>query len=162
MAVPVRTTATPARRRRTSASPARSPRPAGDHLRVVPARRRAAGLVFVAAIVLAGLMLGAAVLNTTLAERQLRVDDLEQQVGDARDRFEVLRGHRAELRAPGRLSREATALGMYPGVGGVFVRPDRNTYAETLAAVGSVDEANRIVRDEQPLDQFRRVKVGGR
>ncbi|CAN5884358.1 hypothetical protein BH24ACT6_BH24ACT6_18580 [soil metagenome] len=117
--------------------------------------------MFLAAIVLAGLMLGAAVLNTTLAERQLRVDELEQDVAESRARFDVLRGQRAELRSPGRLSREATALGMFPATAGTFVRVSPDVYARALAASGSIDEAERIVRGEQPLDQFRRVKVAG-
>jgi len=117
--------------------------------------------VFLAAIVLAGLMLGAAVLNTTLAERQLRVDELEQDVAESRARFDVLRGQRAELRSPGRLSREATALGMFAATAGTFVRVSPDAYARALAASGSIDEAERIVRGEQPLDQFRRVKVAG-
>ena len=173
MAVPLRSTAVPAARpSRPPARPgARPGRPgttsattrAGtrDHLRVVPVQRRTAGLVFLAAIVLAGLMLGAAVLNTTLAERQLRVDELEQDVAESRARFDVLRGQRAELRSPGRLSREATALGMFAATAGTFVRVSPDVYAQALAASGSIDEAERIVRGEQPLDQFRRVKVAG-
>ena len=176
MAVPLRSTAVPAAR--PSRQPARPARPGArpgrpgttaattragtrDHLRVVPVRRRTAGLVFLAAIVLAGLMLGAAVLNTTLAERQLRVDELEQDVAESRARFDVLRGQRAELRSPGRLSREATALGMFAATAGTFVRVSPDAYARALAASGSIDEAERIVRGEQPLDQFRRVKVAG-
>ncbi len=176
MAVPLRSTAVPAAR--PSRQPARPARPGArpgrpgttsattragtrDHLRVVPVRRRTAGLVFLAAIVLAGLMLGAAVLNTTLAERQLRVDELEQDVAESRARFDVLRGQRAELRSPGRLSREATALGMFAATAGTFVRVSPDVYAQALAASGSIDEAERIVRGEQPLDQFRRVKVAG-
>lgn len=173
MAVPLRSTAVPAARpsRQPARPGARPGRPgttsattrAGtrDHLRVVPVRRRTAGLVFLAAIVLAGLMLGAAVLNTTLAERQLRVDELEQDVAESRARFDVLRGQRAELRSPGRLSREATALGMFAATAGTFVRVSPDVYAQALAASGSIDEAERIVRGEQPLDQFRRVKVAG-
>jgi len=177
MAVPLRSTAVPAAR--PSRQPARPARPGArpsrpgttsaaasragtrDHLRVVPVRRRTAGLVFLAAIVLAGLMLGAAVLNTTLAERQLRVDELEQDVAESRARFDVLRGQRAELRSPGRLSREATALGMFAATAGTFVRVSPDAYARALAASGSIDEAERIVRGEQPLDQFRRVKIAG-
>ena len=177
MAVPLRSTAVPAAR--PSRQPARPARPGArpsrtgttsaaasragtrDHLRVVPVRRRTAGLVFLAAIVLAGLMLGAAVLNTTLAERQLRVDELEQDVAESRARFDELRGQRAELRSPGRLSREATALGMFAATAGTFVRVSPDAYARALAASGSIDEAERIVRGEQPLDQFRRVKIAG-
>ncbi len=179
MAVPLRSTAVPAARpnrqlARTARPGARPSRPGTTsgaasrvgtrdhhHLRVVPVRRRTAGLVFLAAIVLAGLMLGAAVLNTRLAERQLRVDELDQDVAESRTRFDVLRGQRAELRSPGRLSREATALGMFTATAGTFVRVSPDVYARALAASGSIDEAERIVRGEQPLDQFRRVKIAG-
>ena len=158
-ALPLRSTASPGPRPgRAPTSPA-TRRPATTrHLRAVPARRRTAGLVLVASVVLAILMLGAAVLNTTLAERQLQVDELEQRVDEASTRFEVLRGQRAELRSPGRLSGEAAALGMYPTSSGMFVRVDPHTYAVVLAAFGSVDDANRVVQDVQPLDQFRKVK----
>lgn len=154
-ALPIRSIAAPPAR--AIARPASASRHA-PHLSVVPARRRTAGLVLVASVILAALMLGAAVLNTTLAERQLKVDELDVQVGEANDRFEVLRGQRAELRSPGRLSDDAKALGMSPAASGAFVVVDPHTYAEIIAAFGSVDEADRIVATEQPLDQFRRVK----
>lgn len=156
-ALPLRSTPTPTRARR--------PRPearTASHLRVVPARRRTAGLVFAAAIGLAALMLGAAMLNTSLAERQLRVDDLEQRVDEANSRFEMLRGQRAELRSPGRLAQEGAALGMFPASSSGFIRVDPQTYAEVLASTGSLDEADRIVERAQPLDQFRTVKQAAR
>ncbi|MBA2388395.1 MAG: hypothetical protein H0V69_15065 [Acidimicrobiia bacterium] len=154
-ALPIRSSGAHAVRPHPAALPNRRPTP---HLTLVPARRRTAGLVLVASVILAVLMLGAAVLNTTLAERQVRVDELDEQVDAANARFEVLRGQRAELRSPGRLSETARALGMAPASSGAFVTVDPQTYAEVLAAFGSVDEANRIVATEQPLDQFRRVK----
>ncbi len=156
-ALPIRSTPSPSARPRPQPATRSNRRPA-PHLTVVPARRRTAGLVLVASVVLAALMLGAAMLNTTLAERQLQVDELEVQVDDANARFEVLRGQRAELRSPGRLARAAGTLGLYPANGGAFVTVDPQTYAEVIAAFGSVDAANRMVATEQPLDQFRRVK----
>lgn len=162
-ALPLRAATAPAPADRSRSARRLSQRPIAPlrpdpHLRLVPARRRRAWLVLVASVILAALMLGAAVLNTTLAERQVVVDELDVQVDDANARFEVLRGQRAELRSPDRLAEAARALALYPANGGDFLTVDPQTYAEVIAAFGSVDEANRIMASEQPLDQFRRVK----
>ena len=107
---------------------------------------------------LAGL-LGAAVFHTQLAERQLRIDELERAVNKERDGFDELRFQRAELRSPVRLAAEAERLGMIPGDTGDFVEIDPWKLAQQLAAAGVVDDRSReIIIDTDPLQQFSDVK----
>jgi hypothetical protein len=105
------------------------------------------------------LMLAAVVLHTRLAERQLEIDRLETSVTAARERFDVLRQQRAELRSPTRLAIESGQLGMVVAPQTEFLPVDAQTLAEIIAAAGSVDEATGAVVPEDPLDQIRRVKA---
>lgn len=105
-------------------------------------------------------MLGAAVFHTQLAQRQLRVDELERQVADERVRFDELRRDRAVLRSPQRISDEATALGMVPSDSVRFVEIDPMALARQLAAAGATDgDTARVIIDTGPLEQFRDVKA---
>ncbi|MGA9279300.1 hypothetical protein [Ilumatobacter sp.] len=105
-------------------------------------------------------MLGAAVFHTQLAQRQLKVDQLDQQVSDERVRFDELRRDRAVLRSPQRIADEATALGMVPADGVRFVDVDPMVLARQLAAAGVTDDdAVRVIVETGPLDQFRDVKA---
>jgi hypothetical protein len=158
--------------RRAAAVTAAS-RPAGDRdasrrsvtaaptLVVVPRRRRAAWFATVLSVVVVGLMLAAAVLHTRLAERQLRIDRLEQAVVVQRERFDVLRQHRAELRSPSRLASEAQRLGMQPAAVSEFATIDPMTVAIAIAAAGALPSREAEIRALEPLDQFRLVKEVG-
>jgi hypothetical protein len=128
-------------------------------LSVVPRRRRAAGFAAALSLLLAGLMLGSAVLHTSLAERQLEIDRLERAVSAAQERFDVLRRTRAELRSPTRLSTEATRIGMHPADTSQFVPVDGLTVALAIAATGEVLDDSQVIEGLQPLDQFRLVKA---
>ncbi len=116
-----------------------------------------------AAILLAGvvvaLMLFAVILHTRLAERQLEIDRLEGLVTESRERFDVLRQQRAELRSPTRLAIEAGELGMVPAPNTEFMAIDPGTLARVVAAAGIVDEDTGTVSSEDPLEQIRRVKA---
>jgi hypothetical protein len=125
----------------------------------VPRRRRAAGFAAALSLVLAALMLGSAVLHTSLAERQLEIDRLERSVADAQERFDVLRRARAELRSPTRLAAEATRIGMHPATTSQFVPVDGLTVALAIAATGAVLNDSEVIEGLQPLDQFRLVKA---
>lgn len=127
-------------------------------LTVVPRRRRAAGFVVTLSVLIVGLMLGAAMLHTQLAERQLRIDRLDRSVREAEDRFDVLRRQRAELRAPTRLATEARALGMVPADVTEFVEVDGGTIAMAIAATGHPSTDGVRVERPEPLDQFLLVK----
>ena len=110
-------------------------------------------------VVVVGLMLAAVVLHTHLTERQLEIDQLEQDVTDGARRFDVLRRQRAELRAPSRLAVEGADLGMVVQPNGDFVTVDGRTLAEAIAAAGTIDDVTNAVDPTDPLEQFRRVKA---
>ncbi len=131
---------------------------AAPRLSVVPRRRRAAGFAALLSLLLGGLMLGSAVLHTSLAERQLEIDRLERSVAASQERFDVLRRARAELRSPTHLSVEAVRIGMHPADTSQFVPVDGLTVALAIAATGQVLDGDEVVVGLQPLDQFRLVK----
>jgi hypothetical protein len=104
-------------------------------------------------------MLGAAVFHTQLAERQLKIGELERSVNDERERFDELRYRRAELRSPVRLAGAAGDLGMVRGDASTFVELDSWATARQLAAAGVIDNASRqVIIDTDPLEQFSDVK----
>jgi len=140
-----------------SQAPARSKRPA---LSVVPTRRRWPAVIgFVTITLMLVAMLGAAVFHTQLAQRQLRIDDLENSVQAERERFDELRRDRAVLRSPGRIATEAAELEMVRGETSRFIEVDPGALARQLAAAGVVDDdASRVIEESGPLDQFRDVK----
>jgi hypothetical protein len=142
-------------------APRRAPSPAtpAPRLSVVPRRRRAAGFAVALSVLLAAMMLGSAVLHTSLAERQFEIDRLERSVTAAQERFDVLRQSRAELRSPTRLSTEATRIGMHPAATSQFVPVDGLTVALAIAATGEVLDDQEAIDSLQPLDQFRLVKA---
>lgn len=144
--------------RRTAEARPTAERPAATRLTVVPRRRRAAGFVVTLSILIAGLMLGAAVLHTQLAERQLHIDDLNRSVVAAEDRFDVLRRQRAELRSPSRLATEAQRLGMTPATVTEFVEVDPHTVMAAIAATGQPARGGVRFEHHEPLDQFLLVK----
>ena len=123
---------------RGAAEITRPRRPASRPTALVPRRRVAINaavvLGFVAIVVL---MLGTVVLHTRLAERQVEIDRLEQDVTDARDRFDVLRQQRAELRSPTRLAIEAERLRMIPAPRTEFLDVDPQTWPRCWPAPAS-------------------------
>lgn len=151
MAIPLRT------------GPARSPRrQTAPELSIVPARRRVARFVVALTVLLGGVMIGAVLLHTRIAERQLTIDELERSVRNERERFDVLRSQRAELRSPTRLATEAGALGMTAGAESDFVSVDPMLLAVTIARTGEMPVGDELVAGTDarmaPLDQFRLVK----
>jgi hypothetical protein len=170
MAVPLRNRPdrppAPARERgreRRQAVLERNGRPA---LVVVTPRRRVAWFAITLTALVSGSMIGAVLLHTRIAERQLEIDRLERGVHTAQEEFDVLRASRAELRSPTRLAVEATALGMVAGSESAFVTVDPWTLARTLARTGDLPASDLLADDSgsetstrlEPLDQFRLVK----
>ena len=144
------------------AAPARSPI-RQRQLSVVPGRRRAARFAIGLTVLLSVVMMGAVLLHTRIAERQLEIDQLERSVRQSQEDFDVLRSERAELRSLPRLSAEALALGMYPAAEGDFLRVDPMILAVTIARTGEMPYSNEIIPGSnarlEPLDQFRLVKA---
>lgn len=153
MAAPVRLTG-PATRSSTATPPAR--------LSVVPARRRFAWFAVSLTVLVSVVMIGAIAVHTSIAERQLEIDELERSVRRAQEQFDVLRAQRAELRSPTRLAAEASAIGMVIGEESEFVEIDPMVLAVTIARTGHIPVADEILvgvdQDLEPLDQFRLVK----
>lgn len=131
-------------------------------LHVVPARRRAAWFIVVLMTFVSAIMLGAVLLHTTVAERQLEIDRLEQGVRDTQERFDELRAQRAELRSPSRLAAEASALGMVPGTDSTYTTVEPQVLARVIAATGEMPGADTldigVVGGLDPLQQYRLVK----
>ena len=148
-------------RRDTDADADAAELPARVQLRVVPRRRRAAGFAATVSVLVGVVMLGAAVLHTRLAERQLELDRLDDGVRVAQERFDVLRRQRAELRSPARLAEEGTRLGMQPGSASEFIAVDPWLLATAIAASGRVPSDEEQLAQLEPLDQFRLVKSLG-
>lgn len=131
-------------------------------LTVVPRRRRFASFAISLTVLVSVVMMGAVLLHTRIAERQLEIDRLERSVREAQEEFDVLRSRRAQLRSPTRLAEAATALGMAPGEESRFVPIDPMTLAITIARTGEMPISDEIVPGSnsrlEPLDQFRLVK----
>jgi cell division protein FtsL len=173
VAMPVRRVEAPAPRRRppgtsrqptpTRGAPRSGERAAAPdtrpELRVVPRRRAAVNAALLFLVVVVALMLAAVVLHTRLTERQLEIDRREQEVIEARERFDVLRAQRAELRAPTRLALASTEQGMIVAANTEFVDADGPTLAKVIAAAGTIDDLTDAVDPADPLDQIRRVKA---
>ena len=150
-----RTMSGPADDRRRSATPAGGRRP---ELRLVPQPRAAANAVILLVVMIAGLMLAAVVLHTRLADRQLEIDRLEDEVASSLERFDLLRQQRAELRSPNRLAQASADFGMSASPDTEFVEVDSATLAQVLSAAGIVDERTGDVDRSDPLQQIQRVR----
>lgn len=157
MAAPLRTAA-------RSTPPVRRPigRTTLPPLAVVPARRQFAWFAMGVMILAATVLLGAAMLHTRIAERQLEIDRLDRAMRTAQEEFDVLRAQRSVLRSPTRLGTEAGLLGMVPGNESEFVPVDPMLLATIIAQTGQLPTLDAITPGSytrlEPLDQFRLVK----
>jgi len=113
-------------------------------------------VVFVVGLVMVCMFL-AVVAQTRIAENQMRLDQIDQQIAAERDRYNELRLERSSLREPARLVVEARNLGMAPGLGTDFTSVDPSTVAEVLVSTGGVDPEFLSV-DRDPLATYGRVK----
>ena len=145
-------------RHQSGARPIARPTP----LAVVPGRRRFAWFAVTLTVLVSSVMMGAVLLHTRIAERQLEIDRLERSVRQAQEDFDVLRAERAELRSPTRLAEQAVGLGMGPGSESQFVAVDPMVLAITIARTGELPASDEFVPGStarlEPLDQFRLVK----
>ena len=126
-------------------------------LEVVPQRRRAMGIVVASCVVLFALLLGAVAFQTNLAQNQLALDKTDRAVRDARERYDVLRRQRAQLRSPDRLAVEAGALGMVPAETGELIVLDPNAAAVVLAAASNLPDD--VSNNPSSLETFSEVKA---
>ncbi len=79
---------------------------------------------------------------------------------EARERFDVLRSQRAELRSPNRLEAAAAEIGMQQAPPAEFLPVDPYTLADVLASAGTsgMGRPRTNPPTADPLDQIRRVK----
>ena len=139
----------------TGVRPAVTVRP---HLEVVPRRRRAMGFVVVGGLLLFAMLIGAVAFQTQIARNQLALDKTERAVSASRDRYDVLRRQRAELRSPNRLAVEAKRLGMSPAQNGEFMTVTPDVVASVLASASGL---STHARDQATtsLEQFGEIKA---
>jgi hypothetical protein len=128
------------------------------HLAEVHRRRRALPLVVVCGLLLFGMLIGTVAFQTQIARNQLALDKVEKEVAAARDRYDVLRRQRAELRSPDRLAVEARQLGMSPAGTSEFMTITPDVVAAVAAAASALPPD---IGDSAPtsLDQFGEVKA---
>lgn len=115
------------------------------------------GVVVVSCAVLFALLLGAVAFQTKLAQNQLALDRTERAVRDARERYDVLRRQRAQLRSPNRLALAADQLGMVPAETGELITLDPATVA--IVAVAAADLPDVVSDKPTSLEQFGQVKA---
>lgn len=116
--------------------------------------------VYSAAIIAAvtiTLMMVVVVFQTRLAETQLKIDGIEDQISVERSRYDELRLQRSTLREPARLVGEATALGMVPGSKTVFTNVDSSAVAAVLVSMGESD-LDQYANTREPLKNYSAVK----
>jgi cell division protein FtsL len=140
----------------------RDRRTLAPQLAAVPSRRRFARFAVALTVLIGGVMIGAVLLHTRLAERQLDIDAVERALREEQQQFDLLRATRAELRAPTRLAEQAADLGMIPGTESEFVMIDPMLLAITIARTGEMPAGDDLLAGGnarmRPLDQFRLVK----
>lgn len=97
-----------------------------------------------------------------MAEQQLRLDKLNQDVRRARAHFDSLRAERAELQSPDVLIARARSMGLVPSLGNRVVSVPAELAASVVATVGAID-ADIGSDVASALDEFGRIKatVGG-
>lgn len=113
-------------------------------LRVVPLRRRTARRITAVAATVFVMMAGAAAFQAQIARRQIELGDLDARLAEAADVYDTLRRQRAELRSPGRLAQEATALGMAPGSRNEFMAVTPDAVAVVLQSGGALAESTPL------------------
>lgn len=114
------------------------------------------------AVVTITLMMAVVIFQTRLAETQLKIDAIEQQISLERARYDELRLQRSALREPSRLVNEATALGMVPGAKTNFTTIDPTAVASVLVSMGGLD-LEQFANTREPLKNYSAVKalIGG-
>ncbi len=129
------------------------------HLSLVqPRGRRVTHLAVVGSIVLGLAMLGAAAFQTQLAQRQVRLDQYDADIRDAREQYETLRRQRAELRSPEQLAAVAAANGMQPAHSSEVSEVSTEVQAIVAMSTGDIDPS--LLGDaHSTLDDFRVVKA---
>lgn len=159
VATPARRKATPARtittRRRVPASPIAK---AVAQREAPKATRRFVTIVSLCMVAALGVMFAVVAVQTHIAETQMRIDRLNEEIAQERARYDSLRLERSSLREPASLVDQARAIGMIPGNGVKFTSVDPMTVAEVLVATEGVDP-ELLAEAHDPLSNYGAVKA---
>lgn len=112
------------------------------------------------ALVIVGLvaaMFAVVSLRIFMAQQQVKLDKLNQDVTKARQYFDQLRAERANLQSPSVLMEQAKAIGMEPAVKTKIVAVSPEAAAAVAATVGKID-SDLLGPGNSPLVQFGEVK----
>lgn len=125
-------------------APRRAPEgESGSHLRVVaqPANRRSRAMSRASVMVLciSAFIIAVIVFQATIAEQQLRLDSLTNDLRLAETHYDNLRQQRAELLMPTRLREEAVMMGMYQGMSTKFMEVPADVVAEVMASTSKMN-----------------------
>lgn len=141
----------------------------GSHLHVVPQPARRRGNVSRATLVVFTLTvftIAVVVFQATIAEQQLRLDALTQDLRLAESHYDNLRQERAELLSPSRLREEAVMMGMYQGLSTKFVEVQSQVVAEVMSSTAKMSplfaEPPAGVASAGALAQMHPVEVANR
>lgn len=133
--------------------------PATDRapLRLVEATRSGSHRAMAAVALVIGCMFAVAVLQSNIAQQQIRIDQLNRDIVRARNNFDRLRAERARFQSPEYLAGRARELGLVPGLETTMVAIPTDIAVEVASGIGTVD-SDVVASEQSPLDQFGRMK----
>jgi cell division protein FtsB len=114
--------------------------PTRPHLRVVPPHRPTGAIVAVSLVLVFGVLLATAALNTMLVSGQRDLDRIESEIREGEQRNQALRLQVAEMESPEHIRAEAERLGMVEPDEVIWLtpRPDGGSDAMTAPTGGDV------------------------
>lgn len=107
------------------------------------------GFAVITVLVLSAGLVGLLAVNTALAEDAFRVHELRQQNAAADDREQAVQRQVEALRAPHALAARASALGLSPAAGPVFLRLPDGSVVGTVQATTQAPAATGSSADER-------------
>ena len=157
-AVPARPAARPRKITPRKSTPASPIARAVSQREAPKATRRFVTVVTMFMVAALGVMFAVVAVQTHIAETQMRIDRLNEEIAQERARYDSLRLERSSLREPATLVDKARSIGMIPGNGVKFTSVDPLTVAEVLVATGGVDP-ELLTDPHDPLANYGAVKA---
>jgi len=127
------------------------------NLVVVRQQRRRVNRSAVILASLVAMMFAVVSLRIYMAQQQVKLDQLNQDVTKARQYFDQLRAERSNLQSPSVLMEQAKVLGMEPAVKTKIIAVSPEVAAVVAATVGKIDE-DFLGPSQSPLVRFGEVK----
>lgn len=135
----------------------RKPSPRRPNLVVVEQQKRRVSRSAIVIVGLVAAMFAVVSLRIYMAQQQVKLDQLNQDVTRARQYFDQLRAERSNLQSPAVLMEQAAALGMEPAVKTKIIAVSPDVAASVAATVGKID-SDLLGPKNSPLVQFGEVK----